>query len=254
MNLILNQKLGNLYTSQSQKIRVITESWVKEEIYCPSCGGDVSQYTNNKPVADFFCTRCTEDFELKSKKGKTPKKIPAGAYSKMIERVQSNMNPNFFLMGYKESWSVEDFFVVPKHFFVPEIIEKRKALSQTARRAGWVGSNILFSKIPNAGHIFYVQQGIVVPKKQVLGKWQKTAFLKEVGRPESRGWILDIMNCIDELGMREFTLGDIYAFEPVLKTLYPQNNNIKAKIRQQLQILRDRNYLKFSGSGSYALI
>ena len=245
MNVLLDSKLGNPYTSQSQKIRVITESWVKQEIYCPSCGGDVSQYTNNKPVADFYCTRCTEDFELKSKKGKTPKKIPAGAYSKMIERVQSSTNPNFFLMGYKESWNVEDFFVVPKHFFVPEIIEKRKALSQTAKRAGWVGSNILFSKIPNAGHIFYVQQGIVVPKKQVLGKWQKTAFLKEVGRPESRGWILDIMNCIDELGLREFTLGDIYAFEPVLKTLYPQNNNIKEKIRQQLQILRDRNYLKY---------
>jgi type II restriction enzyme len=254
VSLILSKQIGDSYTSQSQKIRVITESWVKEEIYCPSCGGGVSQYGNNKPVADFFCSKCSEDFELKSKKGKTPKKIPAGAYSKMIERVQSSTNPNFFLMGYKDTWNVEDFFVVPKHFFVPEIIEQRKALSVTARRAGWVGSNILFSKIPKAGHIFYVQEGIVVPKKEVLGKWQKTIFLKEIGKPESKGWILDIMNCIDELGLRDFTLGDIYAFEPYLKALHPENNNIKAKIRQQLQILRDRNYLSFVGSGSYRLL
>jgi type II restriction enzyme len=28
------------------------------------------RYENNKPVADFYCEKCLEDFELKSKKGK----------------------------------------------------------------------------------------------------------------------------------------------------------------------------------------
>jgi type II restriction enzyme len=46
---------------------------------------------------------------------------------------------------------------VPKYFFVSEIIEKRKPLSITARRAGWTGSNILFSKIPNSGKIYYIE-------------------------------------------------------------------------------------------------
>jgi type II restriction enzyme len=32
---------------------------------------------------------------------------------------------------------------------------------------------------------------------------------------------------------------------------YPNNNNIQAKIRQQLQILRDKGYLKFTGRGKY---
>ncbi|NCO31611.1 hypothetical protein GW891_02085 [bacterium] len=54
-------------------------------------------------------------------------------------------------------FSVNDFFVVPKYFFISEIIEKRKPLSITARRAGWTGSNILFSKIPNSGKIYYIE-------------------------------------------------------------------------------------------------
>jgi type II restriction enzyme len=32
---------------------------------------------------------------------------------------------------------VNNFFVIPKYFFIPEIIEKRKPLSETAKRAGW---------------------------------------------------------------------------------------------------------------------
>ena len=140
-------QLANNYTSQSQKIRVMTEVWVESFIFCPGCGDQIYNYTNNKPVADFYCKKCSEDFELKSKKGKIGKTVPAGAYSKMIERINSKTKPNFFFMGYSESLSVNDFFVVPKHFFISEIIEKRNPLKKTARRAGLVGSNILFSKI-----------------------------------------------------------------------------------------------------------
>ena len=253
MNLLLNKNLGNSYSSKSQKIRVITEGWVLGQIYCPSCGYVVSDYENNKPVADFYCKKCTEDFELKSKKGKVGKKVSAGAYSKMIERINSPTKPNFFFMGYLESWYVNDFFVVPKHFFISEIIEKRKPLKDTARRAGWIGSNILFSKIPKAGQIFYVENGKEISKKEILEKWQKTVFLKQVKKVEAKGWILDIMNCIDALNEKEFTLADIYEFETDLKVIHPENKHIKDKIRQQLQFLRDKKYLDFIGSGRYKL-
>ena len=53
MNLTLNKKLGENYSNKSQKIRVITENWVLNQIYCPSCGGIITDYENNKPVADF---------------------------------------------------------------------------------------------------------------------------------------------------------------------------------------------------------
>lgn len=253
MNLILNKNLGINYSSKSQKIRVITENWVLCEIYCPSCGDAVTDYENNKPVADFYCKKCIEDFELKSKKGKIGKTVPAGAYSKIIERVNSLSKPNFFFMGYLETLCINEFFVVPKHFFVSEIIEKRKPLKETARRAGWVGSNILFSKIPKAGRIFYIENGKEIPKKDVLEKWQKTVFLKEIKKSDAKGWILDVMNCIDDLNKKEFTLKDIYKYEFDLQKIHPENNHIKDKIRQQLQFLRDKNYLDFKGKGVYIL-
>ena len=58
MNLILDKNLGNTYSSKAQQIRVISESWVLNQIYCPSCGGLISDYENNKPVADFYCKKC----------------------------------------------------------------------------------------------------------------------------------------------------------------------------------------------------
>jgi type II restriction enzyme len=52
---------------------------------------------------------------------------------------------------------------------------------------------------------------------------------------------------------REFTLEDVYAFEPRLRAAYPNNNNIRPKIRQQLQVLRDNGYLEFRDRGLYRL-
>ncbi|MCK9344546.1 MAG: restriction endonuclease [Candidatus Pacebacteria bacterium] len=255
MNLNFVTKIADAYVSNSQKARVLTEKWVLNEIYCPSCGYGVSDYENNKPVADFYCKKCAEDFELKSKKGKMGNKVSAGAYSQMVKRINSPQKPNFFFMGYLvEDWKVNDFFVVPKHFFVSEIIEERKPLAESARRAGWVGSNILFSKIPKAGQIFYIENGKELSKKEVLEKWQKTVFLKQIKKSDAKGWILDIMNCIDSLNKKEFTLQDVYNFEKNLSVIHPENKNIKPKIRQQLQFLRDKNYLEFIDAGKYRLV
>jgi type II restriction enzyme len=254
MNLSLDTKLAIKYNSSSQKARVLTEAWVYSEIFCPSCGNiKIDKYDNNKPVADFFCSKCSEDFELKSQKGKIGKKVSAGAYSKMIERINSVSKPNFFFMGYLKTLCVNDFFVIPKHFFISEIIEKRKPLSENAERAGWVGSNILFSRIPRAGQIFYIENGKEISKSKVLEKWQKTIFLKKIKKIDAKGWILDIMNCIDLLNKKEFLLADLYKFENELEKLHPENKHIKDKIRQQLQFLRDKGYLSFVGGGNYKL-
>lgn len=54
MQIAFDTKIAEKYSSNSQKIRVLTESWVDSEIYCPNCGTNVSNYENNRPVADFF--------------------------------------------------------------------------------------------------------------------------------------------------------------------------------------------------------
>jgi type II restriction enzyme len=253
MEITISSISGESYKNSSQRARVVTEGWVLSEAYCPNCGGAISNYINNKPVADFYCEKCVEDFELKSKNGKIGKKVSSGAYNQMIKRISSLEKPNFFFMGHVDLLKVNDFFVIPKHFFVTEIVEKRKPLAKTARRAGWVGSNILFSKIPKAGQIFYVEDGKEIPKSEVLEKWQKTVFLKKIKKADAKGWILDIMNCIDGLNKKKFTLADVYTFENDLKAIHPENKNIRPKIRQQLQLLRDKGYLDFVGDGTYRL-
>ena len=61
------------------------------------------------------------------------------------------------------------------------------------------------------------------------------------------------MKCVDAIGKSEFQIDDVYAFEKRLGHLYPGNKNIKPKIRQQLQFLRDRGYLEFVSRGYYRL-
>ena len=249
----LRSDLAESYHSAAQKARVITETWVAENIYCPFCGcAYINHYDNNKPVADFYCPNCSEDYELKSKSGTLENKIVDGAYKTMIERITSTNNPNFFFMHYdKQNLDVKDFIVVPKYFFSTEIIERRKPLASTARRAGWTGCNILIKKIPPEGQIFIIKNGVQTPEKDVLSKVARTGFIKEY-RLEARGWILDILNCVNSIPDNMFTLETIYRFEDELSAKHPENHHVKDKIRQQLQVLRDKGIIEFNGRGSYS--
>lgn len=255
MKLAFDEQLAVNYKSASQKVRVLTEQWVDNSAFCPSCGyPDIDKYPNNQPVADFYCSNCKEEYELKSQRNSIGVKIVDGAYRTMIDRLQSSNNPNFFLLNYDlKKLSVLNFFVIPKHFFVPEIIEKRKPLSPTARRAGWVGCNILLSHIPETGKIFFVRDGAVESKENVLANWKKTIFLRDEKEISTKGWLIDIMRSIEKIGKQEFTLEDMYAFENELSKLHPENKHVKDKIRQQLQVLRDKGYLDFVSRGYYRL-
>lgn len=142
-----------------------------DNIFCPCCGQPhIHKLDNNKPVADFECKckRCGETFELKSKKGKIGKKISDGAYGTMIERITSTDNSDLFILKYTSSFEITDLYVIPKFFFVPSIIEKRKPLLPTAKRAGWVGCNILISQIPFQGKIDIISHGVVSEIEDVV--------------------------------------------------------------------------------------
>jgi type II restriction enzyme len=242
------------YTSGSQNARAWTEAWVRAWAYCPHCGSaTISSFPNNSPLADFFCPSCNEEFELKSQKGKFGTTVVDGAFKTKCERLAASNNPNLFLMNYDlQSRAVVNLFIVPKHFFVREIIQERKPLAATARRAGWIGSNILLERVPESGKIHIVKSGVIRPKDVVLEEWQKTLFLRDESLT-TRGWLLDVMKCVESLGKRDFTLDEVYAFEQHLGGLYPGNQNVKPKIRQQLQYLRDRGFIEFVSRGNYRL-
>lgn len=255
MNLSLETELAAGYKSPSQKTRIITENWVSNQIYCPNCGcPSLSKYPNNQPVADFYCPDCNDIFELKSKQESNFSRIVDGAYKTMLQRLTEKGNPHLFLLKYDKSvWVVTDLFIVPRHFFTPDIIEIRKPLSKNARRANWVGCNIIIRNVPAAGRIFLIQNRRIESKNNVISQWKRTLFLKEEMKLEVKGWLLDIMKCVDNFGNGEFTLSDIYRFEGQLAIKHPQNKHVKAKIRQQLQILRDKGYLEFQGGGKYKI-
>src|SRR3954469_8158203 len=176
------------FASASQSARASTEAWVRAWAYCPHCGNArMSAFPNNSPLADFFCGSCSEEFELKSQKGKFGTRVVDGAFRTKCERLAASNNPNLFLMNYDlKSLAVVNLFIVPKHFFVREIIEERKPLAATARRAGWIGSNILLNRVPESGKIHIVQNSVVRSKDAVLTEWQRTLFLRDES-PDTRG-------------------------------------------------------------------
>ncbi len=68
MKLTFDENVATNYKSASQKAWVLTENWVDNYVYCPNCGHlEIDKYLNNQPVADFLCSNCREDYELKSK-------------------------------------------------------------------------------------------------------------------------------------------------------------------------------------------
>ena len=86
-----------------------------------------------------------------------------------------------------------------------------------------------------------------------MNRWSRTNFVKYTSEIEAKGWLLDILVCIERVRKKEFSLQEVYRFEEYLKTKHPSNNNIRAKIRQQLQLLRDKNYIDFLGQGNYKI-
>ena len=251
VKLFLDEQIAKQYKSASQKIRRMSEAWAESEVYCPNCGGNVSGHANNKPVADFYCKNCKEDFELKSKKGGVDTRIMDGNYRTMLERLSCATNPSFFFLSYDaQSWSVTNFLIIPKHFFTSEIILKRpRGLKD---RPDYIMCDINLESIPSSGKIYYIKDGYEQQKAGVLQQWQKTEFLRE--QPQAlRGWTLDVLKCIDLLKKQEFTLDEVYAFDQLLSDKHPQNMHVRDKIRQQLQLLHDKGYLDFVSKGVYRM-
>ena len=255
MDLYFNTQLINKYHNASQVTRVLTENWFESNMFCPRCGNPyIRHFENNRPVADFYCPTCNSEYELKSKQSKLGVKITDGAYNTMIQRITEHNNPDLFCMRYeKVNNRVVDLIFIPKYFFTPNIIEKRNALNENARRAGWVGCNILIGKIPEQAKIKIITNSKVSNIDDVVSQVQKCDAIS-TNDITARGWLLDILNCVNAIQGQVFTLNDIYRFESALSLKHPGNNNVQAKIRQQLQLLRDKGFISFLGNGRYLKI
>ena len=241
------------YSSGSQKARVWTEAWMRRWGYCPHCGNSKIVAFQQQQAGGLVLPVVSRRVRTEEPKGKIGRTVADGAFKTKCERISASNNPNLLLMNYDlKTFGVINLFIVPKHFFVRDIIEARKPLKATAKRAGWIGSKILLDRVPESGKIHIVQNCVVRPKDVVLEEWQRTLFLRDQSL-ETRGWLLDVMKCVESLGKRDFTLEEMYSFERKLSALYPGNQNVRPKIRQQLQYLRDRGFIEFVSKGNYRL-
>ncbi len=254
MNLqMYNPEVFDKYKSNSQRIRILTEDWAEKNLFCISClNENIVRLKTNTPVTDFRCENCRENFQLKSQNHLLGKKIVDGAFSTMIQSIRDGTRPNFIFLQYGDDYYVKNLLLIPSFFFIEETIEKRNPLSENAERKGWIGCNLLMEKIPEEGRIPIIKDQIILEKTDVNARWKKIDFMKKSPVSEG-GWTIDVLNVIHSLNKKEFHLEEIYKFKDEFNKIHPNNAHIEEKIRQQLQILRDRGFLQFKGNGEYSL-
>jgi type II restriction enzyme len=253
MNLQCRTELACNYKSGAQIARVLTEEWAGRELYCPACDSDrLLSSRANTPAIDFECPKCSQLFQLKSQKTWNPRKLVDAGYDAMIRSIRADRVPNLFVLQYSPNWLIRNLLLIPRTFFSESAIEKRKPLAVQARRAGWVGCNILLGQIPRDGKIAMVLDGSPVAELKVRSEFSRVRKLAEV--PASvRGWAVDVLQVVRRLGKTSFTLGDIYNFDSELQAAHPLNRNVRPKIRQQLQVLRDLGLIEFGARGTYSI-
>lgn len=65
------------------------------------------------------------------------------------------------------------------------------------------------------------------------------------------GWKLQVFDCVNDIPKQVFTLKDVSKYKSKLQGIYPSNQHVMDKVRQQLQYLRDLGLIEFLGNGSY---
>lgn len=251
MNLNLNTDLGRAYTNRTQQIRRISEDWIARNGYCLRCDSDrLTPTTANTRSRDFVCESCQHGYELKSKQGVFSKSVLDGAYNAMVSTIRNGRTPTFLLLEYTTSWSILRLRAIHHSLITEQSVMPRKPLSASARRAGWVGCNILLPAIAIQGQIPLVLNGELCERsipREAFARLENLSALSGV----DRSWAATILRLTDTFAPARFSLQQMYEFEPELQKIFPNNRNIRPKIRQQLQFLRDAGLLKFCGGGIY---
>jgi type II restriction enzyme len=276
-------KVADAYKSASQRTRVVTEAWGEDNLYCPNCSSPrLERLAHNTEASDFSCPNCGFQYQLKSQKSAFRGSITDGAYWTMMEAIRSDRAPNYYFLHYAlPDWTIRNLLLVPKFAFPESAIIRRRALASTARRAGWVGCNFELSRIPLDARIEIVREQVVLPPALVREEFRKVKSAFAELPASVRGWTLDVLNVVRRIQTQrgahvpprtvfgvlaehvpgghqasglEFSNEDVYEFERELSWLHQENRNIRAKIRQQLQVLRNRGLLEHVGRNRWRTI
>ena len=258
MDLRLDLTVAEGYKSKSQIARRLTEDWATRNLYCLACASaHLDAARANTAVWDYSCSICGALYQLKSHDRPFGPKVSNSQYDIKIRAIAQGHAPHYAFLQYSmDTAVVSALFVVPGHFLSPAVIERRPPLPPHAKRAGWVGSNILLGQLPEEARVHVVEAGTPRSPVAVRDDWQRYQFL--AGR--KGGWAADVLTCIRvlerETGSKDFTLQDFYQrFETELSARHTDNRNVRAKIRQQMQVLAKGGVLLFvDRRGNYRVI
>ena len=121
---------------------------------------------------------------------------------------------------------LRDLLLIPSFMFSESAVIKRKPLSSTARRAGWVGCNLDLHRIAPEARIAIVitrsssrrrgdesltkkqnqrfltssptNQTVIVPPEEVRARYTRLKPIREI-KTTQRGWTLDVLNIVRRL-------------------------------------------------------
>src|SRR5207245_8813961 len=185
------------YEAASQRARVGTESWGAANFSLPACESPRLQSAPQGTAAiDYVCPSCDSPFQLKSQSKPLGSRIVDAAYSEMKRAILEDRTPNLFVLHYDlDAWAVRTVLLVPHFAFALSAVERRTPLASTARRAGWVGCNILLDKIPVHARISIVSEGTSLTPREVRSSYNRLRPLEKL-QVERRGWTLDVLNVV----------------------------------------------------------
>ena len=254
MEFACDLSIASAYKSPLQRARVISEAWFAQNAYCLACEAEQLLRTPTNTVAtDFLCDSCGHRYELKTFGRRPRRSLVDGTYASLMERVRSGSAPTLCLLERSEGWLIRSLTAIHSSFLTPSVIEARNPLRQSARRAGWIGCNIRLDRMPPDGEIEVIAAGAPCPRSEVRRKFQRFLPLAQLP-PNQRSWTALTLKAIRKLRKDRFSLQDLYLYESELSAVYPGNHNVRAKSRQQVQVLRDLEVLSFEGQGKYRLL
>lgn len=244
--------LAEGYRSPSQRARVVSEAWAEQNLFCPCCPSPhLKLFDPNARAVDLFCPTCRAPFQLKSQSRPVSARVMDAGYDAMVEAIERGNTPHLFVLDYDRTrWAARNLVLIPRFAFSLSCVEKRRPLGPGARRSGWVGCNILLTNIPLDARIPVITAGAPEAPSRVRELFARLRPLEKSGQ-EARGWTLDVLRVVRSLHAERFSLADVYDGEDELQKLHPRNRNVRPKIRQQLQRLRDMGLVEFLGNGSY---